>query len=97
MAEAVALLTEAEAAARLRVCGRTLRKMRQAGEIAYIRPPRSRCIRYHPDDLQAFIESARICQSESAPALRSTNTHSASAVVDFEAARARRKSQGPKR
>lgn len=52
-----ALLTEQEAAARLQVCDRTLRKERQAGNIPYILI--GRCVRYHPDDLAQLIASKR--------------------------------------
>lgn len=48
------LLTEDEAAARLQICGRTLRKERQAGNVRYILI--GRCVRYHPDDLAQLIE-----------------------------------------
>lgn len=53
----VALLTEQEAAARLQVCDRTLRKERQAGNIPYILI--GRCVRYHPDDLAQLIAAKR--------------------------------------
>ena len=90
-----ALLTELEAAERLRVCPRTLRKERQAGRLAYILI--GRCVKYHPADLESFIERARICQSLADPAPRSTGSHSASRVVDFAAALDARRSGMPKK
>lgn len=55
------LLTEAEAAEALRVCTRTLRRLRQAGSIRYVSiTPRT--ILYRPEDLNAFIEQrSQIC------------------------------------
>lgn len=87
--EAALLLTEAEAAARLSVCERTLRKERQAGRLPYIKF--GRAIRYAPADLESFIESARLCQSESEKAPRSTGTASTWEVVDFAAALEKRR------
>ena len=89
--EPVRLLKEAEAAELFGVCERTLRKERQAGRLAYIRGP-GRLIRYHPADLESYIESARTCQSIDAPAPRIGGIRSPSTVVDFEAARAERRS-----
>ena len=51
------LLTEAEAADRLRVCPRTLRKARQAGTLHYVLMGRK--ILYTPTDLESFIERLR--------------------------------------
>ncbi len=82
------LLTEEEAAQCLRVCPRTLRKERQAGRLPYVLI--GRCVRYSPEDLESFIESARLCQSENERAPRSSGTPSAWAVVDFAAARENR-------
>lgn len=94
MAQALRLLTEDEAAQELRVCTRTLRKERQAGRLPYVLI--GRCVRYSPQDLETYIEKARTCQFVSERAPRSTITRSPSMVVDFEAARATRKSQRPK-
>lgn len=85
-----ALLTEREAAERLSICERTLRKERQAGRLPYIKF--GRAIRYAPADLEAFIESARLCQSIAEKAPRIGGIRSLSPVVDFEAARAARRS-----
>ena len=48
------LLTERQAAERLAVCERTLRKERQAGRLAYVLI--GRCVRYAPADLETYIE-----------------------------------------
>lgn len=50
------LLTEKEAADRLLVGPRTLRKLRQAGQIRYVALT-GRKIGYRPEDCLAFIES----------------------------------------
>lgn len=49
------LLTEEEAARRLLIHPRTLRKLRQAGEIRYVALV-GRRIGYRPEDCQAYIE-----------------------------------------
>lgn len=51
------LLTEAEAAASLRVCPRVLRKARQTGELHYVLIGRS--VRYTVTDLESFVERQR--------------------------------------
>ncbi len=51
------LLTEAEAAASLRICARKLREARQAGKLHYVL--NGRAVRYTPDDLAAYIDSLR--------------------------------------
>lgn len=83
---APALLTEPQAAEALQVCTRTLRKARQDGQLNFVQIGRT--IRYSQADLAAFIERNRVCPSTSAKARRSGNTRSASAVYDFEEARA---------
>lgn len=50
------LLTEEEAARRLLIHPRTLRKLRQAGEIRYVALV-GRRIGYRPEDCQAYVES----------------------------------------
>lgn len=52
------LLTSIEAAERLRICERTLRKARQRGEIAYIAVS-DRRVAYTVEDCDAYIESRR--------------------------------------
>lgn len=51
------LLTEAEAAERLRLCPRTLRKARHAGELHYVLI--GRAVRYTVADLESYIETLR--------------------------------------
>ena len=83
------LMTEVQAAQWLSICTRTLRALRQEGKIPYVQIRSG--IRYTLDDLQAFVESQRTCQSIAAKAPRTTGCRSASpAVLDFEALRAKR-------
>ncbi len=51
------LLTEAEAADRLRLCQRTLRKARQQGLLHYVLI--GRAVRYTVADLESFIDALR--------------------------------------
>ncbi len=51
------LLTEAEAAARLSLCARTLRKARQEGKLHYVLC--GRAVRYTVADLESFVERLR--------------------------------------
>ncbi|MAY19758.1 MAG: hypothetical protein CL955_03990 [Erythrobacteraceae bacterium] len=60
------LLTETEAAQRLHVCERTLRKARQAGRLHFVKLGRRIC--YTPADLAAFIDNQRQCAANPAPA-----------------------------
>ena len=60
------LLTEEQAARRLAISPRTLRKLRQDGLLHYVRIRTA--IRYCPDDLDRYVESARECRSTDAPA-----------------------------
>lgn len=76
------LLTETQASARLQVCGRTLRKERQAGRLVYVRIGRK--VLYHPDDLDSFIEGARECHSTNVQDLRIGNSTSQSTASAFE-------------
>lgn len=50
------LLTEEEAAERLLMHPRTLRKLRQAGEIRYVALA-GRKIAYRPEDCEAYVQS----------------------------------------
>ncbi|MBA4087400.1 MAG: hypothetical protein C0491_06320 [Novosphingobium sp.] len=65
------LMTEAEAAQRLRVCTRTLRKARRAGTLRYVLI--GRAVRYTEDDLVTFIDSLRTV-SQACPAQPTRNT-----------------------
>lgn len=67
------LLTEVEAAERLNLCQRTLRKARQSGQLHYIAIGRS--VRYTIDDLESFVATLRQVQPN-CPKPR-TNTKSA--------------------
>lgn len=60
-----ALMTEAEAAARLRLCARTLRKARRAGMLRYVLI--GRAVRYTENDLTSFIDSLRRVQPACPP------------------------------
>lgn len=51
------LLTEAEAADRLRLCQRTLRKARQEGLLHYVLI--GRAVRYTVADLESYIDALR--------------------------------------
>jgi excisionase family DNA binding protein len=51
------LLTEEQAAERLNLCTRTLRKARQEGALTYVLI--GRAVRYTVDDLAAFVEGAK--------------------------------------
>ena len=62
------LLTEEQAAARLLLHPRTLRKLRQAGQIRYVALA-GRKIAYRPEDCAAYIES-RSRQEQQRPAPR---------------------------
>jgi hypothetical protein len=56
------LLTEEQAAERLQMHPRTLRKLRQTGQIRYVRPT-ERMIRYRPEDCAAFIERQAVVET----------------------------------
>lgn len=87
------LLTEAEAAALLKICPRTLRKARQAGQLPWVQIGRK--VLYAESDLAQFIQEKRQCPSISAPAARSGGTRSPGTVFDFEQARKQRTSARP--
>ncbi|MCW2363511.1 MULTISPECIES: helix-turn-helix domain-containing protein [unclassified Sphingobium] len=88
------LLTPAEAAARLHISDKTLRRLRQQGHIRYVAiTPRK--IRYRPEDCDAYVMSRLReddqCQSTSRKIPRSTSTTSSIVVADFTARRARKR------
>src|SRR5687767_10816160 len=81
---APSLLTETEAADALRVCARTLRRLRQRGEIRYVAITR-RTVAYRPEDLAAFVEQrTRMCQ-DSTPTrrIRAARQRHGDSVVSF--------------
>lgn len=59
------LLTEDEAADRLRLSARTLRKARQEGTLRYVLI--GRAVRYTLEDLESFIDSLRRVQPPCQP------------------------------
>ena len=94
------LLTPLEAAARLHVSDKTLRRLRQQGLIRYVAIT-ERKIRYRPEDCDAYIQS-RVreedqCQFTSRQTRQSTSTTSNIVAADFTARRARKRSALPKR
>ena len=80
------MLTEAEAAALLKLCPKTLRKDRKAGRLTF--HLFGSAIRYTMPDLTAYIERARQCPSTNAKVRRTGGSRSRSTVHDFEEARA---------
>ncbi len=60
------LIPEPEAAQRLHVCTRTLRKARDAGLLHFVKLGRRIC--YTEQDLADFIDSQRQCAAPSSPA-----------------------------
>ena len=88
------LLTPEQAAARLDMCERTLRKLRQTGEIAYIAVT-GRKFRYTPEDCDAFLAERRRkeapCPSAKIQGRRTSNTTSKSTSAGFMALRTARR------
>ncbi|WP_333882836.1 helix-turn-helix domain-containing protein [Sphingobium yanoikuyae] len=66
------LLTETEAADRLSLCARTLRKERQAGRLRYVLI--GRAIRYTVADLESYVEQLRQVPPACLPALPTRRT-----------------------
>lgn len=85
---APALLSEAEAAKALLICTRTLRRLRQRGEIRFVAIT-SRSVAYRPEDLQAFVEKRSQTCNDNSPTRRSRpkRPHSGGEVVGFTARR----------
>ena len=84
------LLDLAEAAEKLRCCGRTVRRFIANGELPYIDVGRGHSrarMKIHPADLASFIESRRRfeCPSTSRRKARSTRMTSNSTGSDFMA------------
>ncbi len=81
------LITEAEAAALIRVSPRTLRNLRSRGMIRYIRPS-PRKVFYTAEDCAEYLakqtrQDTAPCQSTNPPKARSGNTTSSTKVVAF--------------
>ncbi|MPT48011.1 MAG: DNA-binding protein [Sphingobium sp.] len=89
----VSLLTEEEAARKLSISPRTLRKLRKEGKLHYIRIRSS--IRYSPDDLDLYVESARSCTYISEMVRPTGGSTLQLTVADFEKARRKRLSAKP--
>lgn len=80
------LLTEAQAAAHLALCPRTLRKARQQGQLTYILI--GRAIRYTLADLAQFIDSHRQQDAPpcpKSPPAKSRNRGRTAEIVPFTA------------
>ena len=93
------LLTFARTAARLGVSERTLRKLVDDGELAYIdvgggRERRS--MRFTPQDIEAFLAKRRGTAWRSTSEAKPTTTSSSIEVLDFAALRAARAGAKPK-
>lgn len=92
------LLTPEEAAARMKVCTKTLRQFRRQGLIRYVAIT-ARTIRYRPEDCAAFIAS-RVTLDDAAiapvprPRPRRTSPGKAGNVISFTAQREARRGQG---
>ncbi|MGO1304080.1 MAG: helix-turn-helix domain-containing protein [Sphingomonas parapaucimobilis] len=90
------LLTPDQAARRLSVCTKTLRRIRQDGHIRYVAIT-DRKIRYRPEDCDDYVASrarkAPECQSTSVKVRRISTSTLSSKVVDFTARQARKQSE----
>lgn len=79
------LLTEAEAADRLRLCQRTLRKARREGKLRYVLI--GRAVRYTEDDLTSFIDSLRTvqpaCPPKPQPTRSARSTRKGAQIIPF--------------
>lgn len=89
-------LTEAQAAERLHVCTRTLRRIRQSGAIRFVAVT-ARTILYRPEDIEAFVEQrARLNHIPEPRKSARTNQKrkDGPVVVSFTARRAQRGGTG---
>ncbi|WP_414714398.1 helix-turn-helix domain-containing protein [Sphingobium sp.] len=90
------LLTPEEAAERLHMCAKTLRRLRNEGLIRYVALT-ERKIRFRPEDCDAFLESrireSTPCPSTSRQTRRSSSTTSNIVAADFTARRARKRNE----
>lgn len=81
------LLTETEAAERLRLSVRFLRKARQDGSLRYVLI--GRAVRYTLDDLESFVDSHRRvsppCQKSSTGPRSSSRPRKAATIIPFTA------------
>ncbi|WP_147036068.1 helix-turn-helix domain-containing protein [Sphingomonas aquatilis] len=92
------LLTPEEAAKRIHVCTKTLRRLRQDGHIRYVAIT-DRKIRYRPEDCDEFIASrarkAPECLSTSRKTRRISTSTSSGRVVAFTDRRGQRRGARP--
>lgn len=81
------LLTEPEAAERLRLCARVLRKARQDGRLHYVLI--GRAVRYRVEDLESWIETLRkveiACPPKRRPTRSSRPKRKSAEIVPFTA------------
>lgn len=97
-AELDTLLTPEEAAARIRVCTKTLRELRRKGLIRYVALT-ARKILYRPEDCAAFVAS-KVRQDDPAaeptprPRPRRTSPGKVGNVISFTAQRQARRGHG---
>lgn len=89
------LLTERDAAEKLHVCTRTLRRLRQSGAIRYVSVT-PRTILYRPEDVAAFVEQRTKLEQSPAPTekTRPNRKRVESNIVSFTARRAQRRGMG---
>lgn len=79
------LLSEEQAADRLLMHPRTLRKLRQAGEIHYVALA-GRKIAYRPEDCEAYVQSrVRVETPKPRPRTRSVGNRRGGVIVPFSA------------
>ena len=86
------LLTEAEAAQRLRMSARYLRKARHDGRLHYVLL--GRAVRYTIDDLESFVATLRKvntpCPATQPPAKSNGRRRQGADIIDFTARNAAR-------
>lgn len=75
------LLTEKELADRLRIGERTIRGIRQRGEIAYVRIGRK--ILYRAEDCEAYIRSCVRSDTPARPAMHRTLRRRSGDIIPF--------------
>ena len=79
------LLTETEAATRLSLSPRTLRKARSEGKLRYVLI--GRAVRYTEDDLTTFIDSLRMvqpaCPPKPQPTRSKRSTRKSAQIIPF--------------
>jgi hypothetical protein len=89
------LLREEEAAAMIALSARTLRDLRKAGKVDYVKVGAS--VRYLAEDLVDFAKRHRTCESTKEKAPPTGGTRSPTTVTDIAAARKLREKQTRRR